>query len=351
MASLLSPSSLSFSHRHSSPPKSNKISLLLLHTSSRLLHVKPSFALKIPTQAQFHQKLFRISCDRNPTSVFQSITKGAALFLFGSFLFLAGFNSKPVFAINVPQKGNLSSPLKENRKAQQDERKNKDDEMIEMYEKFLEQKPNDLDGLKIVLYAKLRKGKMEEALQYIERLEILDPGDVEWKLLEAVAYEQMGRLSEAKNVYREILDNSPFCSRALHGLALVMHKNQEGPAVFEMINKALELAVRENRVTEERNIKILIAMMHIVKEDLNGAAEKLEDLTNEDPRDFRPYLCKGIIYSLMDRKKEADEQFEIYDSLVPDEFPQRGFLEDCILAAKSESQFGKDFVSEFSNRS
>lgn len=46
---------------------------------------------------------------------------------------------------------------------------------------------------------------------------------------------------------------------------MVMHKNHEGPASIEMLNEALELACHENRVTEERNIKILIAMMHIVK--------------------------------------------------------------------------------------
>lgn len=46
---------------------------------------------------------------------------------------------------------------------------------------------------------------------------------------------------------------------------MVMHKNHEGPAVFEMLDKALELAYREKRVTEERNIKILIAQMHVAK--------------------------------------------------------------------------------------
>lgn len=51
----------------------------------------------------------------------------------------------------------------------------------------------------------------------------------------------------------------------VQGLAMVMHKNFEGPTVFEMLNKALEVARREKRVTEERNIRILIAQMHLVK--------------------------------------------------------------------------------------
>lgn len=51
----------------------------------------------------------------------------------------------------------------------------------------------------------------------------------------------------------------------IQGLAMVMHKNLEGPAVFEMLNKALDIARREKRVIEERNIRILIAQMHVVK--------------------------------------------------------------------------------------
>ena len=61
-------------------------------------------------------------------------------------------------------------------------------------------------------------------------------------------------------------------------------------------------------------------------------------------------LWQGIIYSLQDKKKEAAENFEIYRSLVPKEFPQRGFLDDVVLAAKSQSQeqFQKEFHTEFS---
>lgn len=59
---------------------------------------------------------------------------------------------------------------------------------------------------------------------------------------------------------------------------------------------------------------------------------------------------QGIIYSLQDKKREADEQFEIYRNLVPEEFPQRGFLEDVVVAAKTESreQLEKEFKSQFS---
>lgn len=50
------------------------------------------------------------------------------------------------------------------------------------------------------------------------------------------------------------------------------------------------------------------------------------------------FLLQGIVYSLLEKTKEAEESFEIYRSLIPEEFPQRGFLDDVVLAAKTESK-------------
>lgn len=210
----------------------------------------------------------------------------------------------------------------------------------EMSVRLLEQDGKDPEALKMALYAKMRKGKTAEAVGYVERLIELEPEEMEWRLLQALSYEMMGELGQAKRLFKAILKERPLLIRALHGLALAMYKNREGPAVFKMLNKALEIARRENRVPEERNIKILIAQMHVVKGDLEGASRRFQDLVTENPRDFRPYLCQGIIYSLLDKKEEADEQFEIYRDLVPDELPQRGFIDDVIMAAKTESQEG-----------
>ncbi|KAJ7956929.1 Protein SLOW GREEN 1 chloroplastic [Quillaja saponaria] len=195
----------------------------------------------------------------------------------------------------------------------------------ELYEKLLEDDPLNVEALKMRL---------------------------KWRLLLALCYETMGQLSKAKRLFKEILEERPLMLRALHGLALVMHKNLEGPAVFDMLNKALELARREKRVPEERNIGILIAQMHVVKGDLEEGLKRFQDLVNENPRDFRPYLCQGIIYSLLDKKTEAEEQFETYRALAPEEFPQRGFLDDVVLTAKtaSQEQFQKEFNAEFSYR-
>lgn len=55
----------------------------------------------------------------------------------------------------------------------------------------------------------------------------------------------------------------------------------------------------------------------------------------------------------MDKKEEAARQFETYQALVPEEFPQRGFLDDIALAAAKETsreQFQKESGGQFSHR-
>lgn len=60
-------------------------------------------------------------------------------------------------------------------------------------------------------------------------------------------------------------------------------------------------------------------------------------------------VLQGIVYALLDRKEDADKQFDIYRSLVPDEFPDKNFINDVILAARMESngRIQKEFGSEF----
>ncbi|XP_040380461.1 protein SLOW GREEN 1, chloroplastic-like isoform X2 [Oryza brachyantha] len=222
------------------------------------------------------------------------------------------------------------------------------DEEVRMYLDVLSSDPGDVDALKCVLFAKMRRADWGDALGFARRLREAEPGEVEWRLMEALLHELKGDLGEAERLFREVLAEKPLLVRALHGLALCMHKRSEGPTVFEMLENALQLAISEEKVPEERNIKLLIAQMHVVKGQLDAASEKLQNLINEDPRDFRPHLCQGIVYALLDKKEEADELFDTYRSLVPDEFPDKSFITDVIQAARMESKdrLQKDFGPE-----
>ncbi|KAF7840043.1 protein SLOW GREEN 1, chloroplastic [Senna tora] len=285
------------------------------------------------------------------TSLLKLLSRNIAFLLFGSFILIGCFNRR--VALALPSVSSSSSATLEEKTDDDDalKEKSEDEDEEEMYEKILEKDPRNVEALKVVLFKKIRMGKSKEAVKYVESLIDVEPDEVEWRLLLALCYETMGNLSRAKRLFEEILEEKPLLIRALHGLAMVMHKKHEGSAVFEMLDKALELAYREKRVTEERNIRILIAQMHVAKGDLEEGLRRFQELVDENPRDFRPYLCQGIIYSLLDKKEEAAQQFEIYGALVPEEFPQRRFLDDVALTAKgtSKEQFQKEFEAQYSH--
>ncbi|PIN26874.1 hypothetical protein CDL12_00367 [Handroanthus impetiginosus] len=254
---------------------------------------------------------------------------GIATLLLASLVFMGCLKSTPVLANPVQESESV-----EDKGGAQSESSDREEEVVCV--KLLEEDQENIEALKMVVNVKMRRGKTNEAVEYVEKLIELQPNEMEWRLLQALCYEMMGNLGKARSLFKDILKQQPLLLRALHGLAMVMHKNREGPAVFAMLDKALGIACQEKRVDEERNIRILVAQMHLIKGNLVEALERFQDLIDENPRDFRPYLCQGIVYRLMDKRKEAEESFEIYQSLVPEEFPQRGFLDDVVLEAKMQ---------------
>ncbi|KVH92221.1 Tetratricopeptide-like helical, partial [Cynara cardunculus var. scolymus] len=255
------------------------------------------------------------------------VSEKIVVLLVGSFVFMGCFNKKPVLA--QPTNETTESQISETQDSTFDE-----EEM--MYMRLVEDNPKSIEALKSVFHLKMKRGKTKEAIGYVERLIDVEPKEVEWRLLQALCYEMIGEYSKAKSFFKKILKGRPLLLRALHGLAMLMHKNHEGPAVFEMLNKALEIAQQKEKVPEERNIRILIAQMHVVKINPNNLVMEKPRKRVEAKKIDRSMKDLGIIYSLLDRKDEAEEQFSTYQSLLPDEFPERGFLDDVVLAAKTE---------------
>ncbi|CAH9123220.1 unnamed protein product [Cuscuta epithymum] len=340
---------------HSNPNQSRSFSSIISRNSLKLFSLNSARSPEIlRIRPELHRSALPTSkpalanCSLTPKErISKLLSEKLAIFIFGSFILLGSFKVRPAVAQPIQQSSSGVEAAEENTEAQVGETEET------LYLNLLEKDPKNVEALKMIINIMMKKGKTKEAVKYVEMLIEVQPREIEWRLLQALCYEIMGQLSKAKRLFKEILKQNPLSLRALHGLAMVMHKNQEGPAVFEMLNGALEVACREKRVNEERNIKILIAQMHVIKGELQEALEKLKNLVQENPRDFRPYLCQGIVYSLLDKKKEADEQFQMYRDLVPEEFPGRGFLDDVMLAAKTQSKehLQQEFTADMNDKS
>ena len=66
----------------------------------------------------------------------------------------------------------------------------------------------------------------------------------------------------------------------------------------------------------------------VLEGELSGALKVYEELAEEEPKDFRPYLCQGVLYTMMRKKEEAERQFEKFRALVPEEHHYKDYFED-----------------------
>ncbi|KAK4371853.1 hypothetical protein RND71_007237 [Anisodus tanguticus] len=204
---------------------------------------------------------------------------------------------------------------------------------------FLESNSEAIETLKNILQEKLEAGEDEESLKILTKLSSAQPENTEWKFLTARLLNEMGKVLEAREVFEEILSKTPLSFEALFENALLMDRCGEGVKVTQRLEEALRIAEEENKVKEGRDVRFIMAQVQFLQKNVEEALRSYDELEKEDPKDFRPYFCKGMIYSLLDRNKEAREQFAKYRELSPKKFEVEGYLRTALSRMKL---FGTD---------
>lgn len=207
------------------------------------------------------------------------------------------------------------------------------------FTQFLESNAEAVEALKSLLQQKLEAGEDEEGLKILRKLSSAQPDNTEWKFLMARLLNEMGNTQEARVVFEDILSINPLSFEALFENALLMDRCGEGDAVMKRLEEALKIAEEENKAKEARDVRLIMAQVQFLQKNVEEALRSYEALEKEDPKDFRPYFCKGMIYSLLDRNKEAKEQFAMYHELSPRKFEVEGYLRTPLSRMKL---FGTD---------
>lgn len=183
-----------------------------------------------------------------------------------------------------------------------------------------------------------RKGSVAKALEIVDDLLALRPDHAPWQLVRAQALEFLGDLKAARHAFEKVLEKDPLSARALQGLATVMSKAGEGEEMLEMLRRAVQTATQTGKTRECKNLRMVLGQMYTVQGNFQEALELYKELEKEDPKDFRPYLCQGVIYSLLEDKVKADTAFLKYRRRCPKTFPERGYLDDLMIGAKTEAR-------------
>ncbi|KAK7399850.1 hypothetical protein VNO78_11044 [Psophocarpus tetragonolobus] len=191
---------------------------------------------------------------------------------------------------------------------------------------FLETNAEALSALKSLLQQKLELGEDDEALAILKRLISAQPDAADWKFLAARLAADTGDADSARAYYEEVLAVNPLSFEALFENALLMDRCGDGESAMRRLEEALRVAEEEKKTKEARDVRLIMAQIMFLQKNVDEALGIYNELSKEDSRDFRPYFCRGMIYSLLDRNDEAKEQFAKYRELSPKKFEVDGYL-------------------------
>ncbi|KAJ0235090.1 TPR_REGION domain-containing protein [Hirschfeldia incana] len=199
-------------------------------------------------------------------------------------------------------------------------------------EKHLANNPNDLEALQSLMKIKLQSKNLDQSLEILNRLISLDPEEQEWRILKAQVQTYGGDFDSATKGFEEILKIDPLRVEAYHGLVMAYSESESKLSELEgRIGEAIERCKREDRKKDFRDFMLLIAQIRVMEGNAGEALRVYQELVKDEPRDFRPYLCQGLIYTLMKRKDEAEKQFEQFRKLVPENHPYKEYFDSNML--------------------
>lgn len=234
------------------------------------------------------------------------------------------FTVKPVIA--APNVSTVETTPKDN-----------DLEKEKSLEEHLLHHPNDVEALRNLMEIRVKNQKPQEAISILEKLIELEPNETEWPLMKSHLHIYAGEIELAKKGFNEIISKDPLQVGAYHGLVMAASQDEiseELKGIESRIQEAMKLCKKQKKINDLRDFKLLIAQIRVMEGNYNDALKVYEELVKEEPRDFRPYLCQGIIYTLLRKKDEAEKNFEKYRRLVPKNHPYGKYFEDNMFAAK-----------------
>ncbi|KAJ0962277.1 hypothetical protein J5N97_030105 [Dioscorea zingiberensis] len=282
---------------------------------------KPSYtplraALKPQSHSQPKHKPLR--------TLIPSVAAAAALALAALF----GRPLKPALAAAPPVSQSESERLPESLT---------DDDKVRALEDHLASDPDDIKALRSLLELQVKANRLPEAISIIDRLIVLESDDKDLPLLKAHLHSHAGDPAAAKQGFEDLLSKNPYLVEAYHGLVMVAYEYETGSeleAVLERVEGAMEMCKKQGRKEDLRDLRLLVAQIKVVEGKYEDALKVYEGMVAEEPRDFRPYLCQGIIYSMLKKSDEAEKQFVKYRKLVPREHPYAQYFDDNMFAMK-----------------
>ncbi|XP_026450623.1 protein SLOW GREEN 1, chloroplastic-like [Papaver somniferum] len=193
-----------------------------------------------------------------------------------------------------------------------------------------------LKSLKTMLEVKIDEGDIKGAILTCDRLIQMEPLALKWMITKSYLLGQEKNFKAAILGFEELISTNSLCIEAYHGLIITISDSgsEDFSDVLTKIQAGISICKKKNKVEELREFKLLIAQVKVVQKKYKEALKDYEELVKEDPMDCIPYLCMGILYTLLKKPFKADQQFKVYKRLVPKGHSYARYIEGQISMTK-----------------
>lgn len=320
---------------------------LKLHHPHQPLHLslnphRPSFPKPIisPLRAPPPHKPLSIKATSSSQTPKPSLLKTAAVAAATAVATTAFFVNRfhRMSAIAAPPPASTAEERVEESSSSSTSSENADDQE-RLSEELVSRDPDDVEALRSLMEAKIKANKLDEAVRVLDRLIEVEPEEYEWSLLKANIHSYSGELELGRREFEAILEKDPLRVEAYHGLVMATSQSGENlKDVVKRVEEAMKMCEKQRKKSEVRDFKLLIAQIRVMESNYSDALKLYQELAKDEPRDFRPYLCQGIIYTLLRKNNEAEKQFDKFRRLVPKNHPYREYFDDNMFATKLFAQ-------------
>ncbi|EQC51952.1 tetratricopeptide repeat protein [Bacteriovorax sp. DB6_IX] len=153
------------------------------------------------------------------------------------------------------------------------ELKSQNEKALKLYERFIKRKPNSYSVLSKYVNLLFSEGKYEGVIPHLERLLAIDEDNLNLKVRLGVLYTEVGKIDEAKSIFREILKVVPDSDKVLYYLASLYQQTAENESAIEYYSKISDTSA----LYHESNIQIAQILNVIAQNDRDSNIKKGED--------------------------------------------------------------------------
>ncbi len=174
-------------------------------------------------------------------------------------------------------------------------------------------------------FSSYEKGKLEEALEELERVVANNPKDFEAQYLLGQTYESLGDIDKAVDAYEKAVELKPDDSRALYNLAIVYKaKGKKNWAIATM-----KKAVRNDKSFV--GARFMLAKMYFDEGEFDEAELHYEKIVDINPYGFdmaTVHTELGLVYLENDKKEQAITEWQNALEIDPDNDQAKELLEE-----------------------